>query len=39
VRQFAAVDQKWFDAQPLPAVQTWLAAWLSSDLFAAIMKK
>jgi glutathione S-transferase len=39
VRQFAAVDQKWFDAQPLPAVQAWLAVWLSSDLFAAIMKK
>ncbi len=39
VRQFAAVDQAWFAAQPLPAVQSWLVEWLSSDLFAAIMKK
>jgi glutathione S-transferase len=39
VRQFAAVDQSWFDAEPLPAVQTWLSRWLTSALFAAIMKK
>jgi glutathione S-transferase len=39
VRQFAAVDQAWFDAQPLPAVQAWLSRWLASDLFATIMKK
>jgi glutathione S-transferase len=39
VRQFAAVNQAWFDAEALPAVQAWLAQWLSSDLFAAIMKK
>ncbi len=39
VRQFAAVNQAWFDAEALPAVQAWLAHWLSSDLFAAIMKK
>ncbi len=39
VRQFAAVDQKWFDTQPLPAVQAWLARWLASELFVAIMKK
>jgi glutathione S-transferase len=38
VRQFAAVDKLWFDAQPLPAVQAWLARWLASDLFASIMK-
>jgi glutathione S-transferase len=39
VRQFAAVDPAWFDAQPLPAVQAWLAAWLDSDLFKACMSK
>ncbi len=39
VRQFAAVDQAWFDAEPLPALQAWLAHWLASDLFTAIMKK
>jgi glutathione S-transferase len=37
VRQFAAVDQAWFGAQPLPYLQTWLGAHLNSDLFAAIM--
>lgn len=37
VRQFAAVDRDWFDAQPLPAVQRWLAAQLASELFARAM--
>jgi glutathione S-transferase len=39
VRQFAAVDQKWFDEQPLPHLQSWLSKWLESELFLAIMKK
>lgn len=37
VRQFAAVDRAWFDAQPLPKLQRWLAGHLSSDLFAGVM--
>jgi glutathione S-transferase len=37
VRQFAAVNRAWFDAQPLPRLQSWLAAYLESDLFRAIM--
>lgn len=37
VRQFAAVDRDWFDAQPLPGVQRWLAVQLASDLFAEVM--
>lgn len=37
VRQFAAVDRDWFDAQPLTHLQAWLAGHLASDLFAAIM--
>jgi glutathione S-transferase len=37
VRQFAATDQDWFDAQPLPRVQAWLTALASSDLFDRIM--
>ncbi|RYE02204.1 MAG: glutathione S-transferase [Sphingomonadales bacterium] len=38
VRQFAAVDRPWFDAQPLPALQSWLAAQLASPLFAEAMR-
>ena len=37
VRQFAAVDRTWFDAQALPAVQRWLAVQLASPLFAEAM--
>lgn len=39
VRQFAAVDRLWFDAQPLPHVQAWLSGHLASDLFEAIMAR
>ncbi len=39
VRQFAAVEPAWFLAQPLPAVQAWLARWLASSLFSACMVK
>jgi glutathione S-transferase len=39
VRQFAAVDSAWFDAQPWPALQAWLAHWLDSPLFNAAMAK
>ncbi|MDI1294833.1 MAG: glutathione S-transferase, partial [bacterium] len=37
VRQFARTDPLWFDAQPLPGVQAWLARFLASPLFAATM--
>ncbi|APG63489.1 glutathione S-transferase [Sphingorhabdus lutea] len=39
VRQFAHADKVWFDAQPWPALQKWLAQYLDGDLFAAIMTK
>jgi glutathione S-transferase len=39
VRQFRAVNEKWFDAQALPATQAWLHAWLESKLFEHCMKK
>lgn len=39
VRQFAETDRSWFDQQPWPGLQRWLAAWLASDLFARIMTK
>lgn len=37
VRQFAALDPAWFDAQPLPALRRWLAAHIASPLFEAAM--
>ena len=37
VRQFARVDLNWFEAQPLPYLQAWLADHLASDLFEGIM--
>ena len=37
VRQFAAVDSGWFDAQPLPRLNHWLAGHVASDLFYAVM--
>ncbi len=39
VRQFRAVDERWFDAQTIHATQRWLARWMDSDLFATCMKK
>ncbi|EIZ78319.1 hypothetical protein WSK_3064 [Novosphingobium sp. Rr 2-17] len=37
VRQFAAVDRDWFDVQTLPRLKAWLADYLASELFAAVM--
>ncbi len=39
VRQFAATDREWFDAQPMPHLQAWLTGHLESDLFKSIMTK
>ena len=39
VRQFAAVEPRWFAEQELPGVRAWLAASLGSALFAACMTK
>ena len=39
VRQFAHVDKAWFDQADYPAVQRWLAYWLTSDVFLSIMPK
>ena len=39
IRQFAATDQVWFDAQPLPELHRWLSQLLTSDLFASIMHR
>lgn len=39
VRQFAAVDQDWFDSLRFEHVKAWLTRWLQSPLFEACMKK
>jgi glutathione S-transferase len=39
IRQFAAVDNAWFASAPYPAVQQWLEDFLTSKLFAAVMRK
>ena len=39
VRQFRIADPGWFDRQPWPHLHRWLAAFLDSALFAAVMSK
>lgn len=39
VRQFAHTDLDWWNAQPYPHAQRWLATFKASDRFAAIMTK
>jgi glutathione S-transferase len=39
VRQFAATDDIWFAALPLPALQSWLSSLVGSDLFAIVMAR
>ena len=39
IRQFANTDRDWFDAQPWPNLQRWLAGHLGSERFARIMRK
>ena len=39
VRQFAATDWQWFDAQSVPSLQGWLSRHLESALFGAAMTK
>lgn len=39
IRQFAAVDQEWFDQSPFPRLRSWLNKSLESDLFKSVMQK
>ncbi len=39
LRQFANTDRIWFDALPLPSLQTWLDGLISSELFEMVMVK
>ena len=39
VRQVALTDKSWFDAQPWPKLQAWLAACLDSEIYSQTMQK
>ena len=39
VRQFAAVDNAWFEGAQYPKLRAWLNYWINSDLFKSIMTK
>jgi glutathione S-transferase len=39
VRQFAAVDDTWWQMQPYPKLYAWLNGWLESTLFKNVMTK
>ncbi|MEC8491860.1 MAG: glutathione S-transferase N-terminal domain-containing protein [Pseudomonadota bacterium] len=39
VRQFAAVDRRWFDAQHRQNLRRWLDRWLADPLFTGMMTK
>jgi glutathione S-transferase len=39
IRQFSMVNSQQFDPLPLPALKKWLAKYLQSDLFNAVMSK
>lgn len=39
IRQFAATEPEWWSKGPLPQTKKWLAEWLESDTFKAIMTK
>jgi glutathione S-transferase len=39
IRQFALVDEAWFDTAPYPRLQAWLSHWLLSELFVSAMYK
>ena len=39
VRQFAGIDAGWWEGQPWPRLQAWLAQWQSSPLLESVMHK
>lgn len=39
VRQFAAVDDTWWQTQTYPKLYNWLHAWVESALFKSVMTK
>ena len=39
VRQFAHTDRNWFNEQPLPRLQAWLAGFTESEIYSSVMQK
>jgi glutathione S-transferase len=39
VRQFAAVDNVWWESTDYPKLRTWLNEWVNSELFKSVMTK
>jgi len=39
VRQFAHTDRAWFNEQPWPGLQAWLAEFTDSEIYASVMQK
>lgn len=39
VRQFAAVDNAWFEGAAYPKLRVWLNGWMGSELFKSVMHK
>ena len=39
IRQFAAVDEVWFEGTPYPALKRWLLPLVTSELFLSMMEK
>lgn len=39
VRQFAHTDKSWFNGQPWPQIQAWLAGFTDSGIYASVMQK
>jgi glutathione S-transferase len=39
IRQFAAVDNVWFESSPYPKLRAWLSGWVESELFKSVMIK
>ena len=39
IRQFARVDDAWFETAPYPRLRAWLKARVQSDLFLSVMHK
>jgi len=39
VRQFAQTDKGWFNEQPWPPLQAWLAGFTDSEIYTSVMQK